>query len=46
MKKPNPLLEDLKPVLPTIAANAFQAEQDRKVETLAKLQEQRASEEK
>ena len=31
MKKPNPLLEDLKSVLPTIAANAFQAEQDRKV---------------
>jgi hypothetical protein len=31
MKKPNPLLEDLKSILPTIAANAFQAEQDRKV---------------
>jgi alkylation response protein AidB-like acyl-CoA dehydrogenase len=31
MKKPNPLLEDLKAILPTIAANAFQAEQDRKV---------------
>lgn len=31
MKKPNPLLEDLKSILPTIAANAFQAELDRKV---------------
>ncbi|WP_339529947.1 p-hydroxyphenylacetate 3-hydroxylase oxygenase component [Pseudomonas mucidolens] len=31
MKKPNPLLEDLKSILPSIAANAFQAEQDRKV---------------
>jgi 4-hydroxyphenylacetate 3-monooxygenase len=31
MKKPNPLLEDLKAILPTIAANALQAEQDRKV---------------
>ncbi|HJR29470.1 MAG TPA: flavin-dependent monooxygenase, partial [Pseudomonas sp.] len=31
MKKPNPLLEDLKSILPTIAANAFQAEQSRKV---------------
>lgn len=31
MKKPNPLLEDLKAVLPTIAANAARAEQDRKV---------------
>ncbi|NWN49744.1 flavin-dependent monooxygenase [Pseudomonas sp. MAFF 301514] len=31
MKKPNPLLEDLKSILPTIAANAFMAEQDRKV---------------
>jgi len=31
MKKPNPLLEDLKFILPTIAANAFVAEQDRKV---------------
>ncbi|WP_439856117.1 p-hydroxyphenylacetate 3-hydroxylase oxygenase component [Pseudomonas yamanorum] len=31
MKKPNPLLEDLKAILPTIAANAFQAEQDRRV---------------
>ncbi|NMY95363.1 p-hydroxyphenylacetate 3-hydroxylase oxygenase component [Pseudomonas proteolytica] len=31
MKKPNPLLEDLKSVLPTIAANAFAAEQDRSV---------------
>lgn len=31
MKNPNPLLEDLKAILPTIAANAFQAEQDRKV---------------
>ena len=31
MKKPNPLLEDLKSILPTIAANALQAEQDRKV---------------
>lgn len=28
MKKPNPLLEDLKSVLPTIAANAMRAEQD------------------
>ncbi|KRP67026.1 p-hydroxyphenylacetate 3-hydroxylase oxygenase component [Pseudomonas orientalis] len=31
MKKPNPLLEDLKSLLPAIAANAFQAEQDRQV---------------
>ncbi|MCD9114289.1 p-hydroxyphenylacetate 3-hydroxylase oxygenase component [Pseudomonas bijieensis] len=31
MKKPNPLLEDLKPLLPVIAANAFQAEKDRSV---------------
>lgn len=31
MKKPNPLLEDLNSILPTIAANAFKAEQDRKV---------------
>ncbi|WLH70945.1 p-hydroxyphenylacetate 3-hydroxylase oxygenase component [Pseudomonas sp. FP2309] len=31
MKKPNPLLEDLKFILPTIAANAGVAEQDRKV---------------
>ncbi len=31
MKKPNPLLEDLKSILPTIAANAFLAEQERKV---------------
>jgi len=31
MKKPNPLLEDLKSILPTIAANAFVAEQDRQV---------------
>lgn len=31
MKKPNPLLEDLKPLLPTIAANAARAEQDRQV---------------
>ncbi|MDE1165650.1 MAG: flavin-dependent monooxygenase [Pseudomonas sp.] len=31
MKKPNPLLEDLKPLLPAIAANAFQAEKDRQV---------------
>ena len=31
MKKPNPLLEDLKSILPTIAANALQAEQDRQV---------------
>lgn len=31
MKKPNPLLEDLKSILPTIAANASRAEQDRKV---------------
>ena len=31
MKKPNPLLEDLKSILPTIAANAFKAEQDRRV---------------
>lgn len=30
MKKPNPLLEDLKAILPTIAANAAQAEKDRK----------------
>jgi len=33
MKKPNPLLEDLKPLLPVIAANAFQAEKDRTVPT-------------
>ena len=31
MKKPNPLLEDLKSILPTIAANAVRAEQDRSV---------------
>jgi alkylation response protein AidB-like acyl-CoA dehydrogenase len=31
MKKPNPLLEDLKSVLPAIAANASRAEQERKV---------------
>lgn len=31
MKKPNPLLEDLKAILPAIAANAFQAERDRSV---------------
>ena len=31
MKKPNPLLEDLKSILPTIAANALVAEQDRQV---------------
>ncbi len=31
MKKPNAFLEDLKSILPTIAANAFRAEQDRKV---------------
>jgi alkylation response protein AidB-like acyl-CoA dehydrogenase len=31
MKKPNPLLEDLKSILPTIAANAVEAEQNRKV---------------
>lgn len=31
MKKPNPLLEDLKAILPAIAANAAQAENDRKV---------------
>jgi alkylation response protein AidB-like acyl-CoA dehydrogenase len=31
MKQPNPLLEDLQAVLPTIAANAAQAEIDRKV---------------
>lgn len=31
MKKPNPLLEDLKSILPAIAANAFKAEQDRSV---------------
>jgi alkylation response protein AidB-like acyl-CoA dehydrogenase len=30
MKKPNPLLEDLKALLPVIAANAAQAEKDRK----------------
>lgn len=30
MKKPNPLLEDLKAILPVIAANAAQAEKDRK----------------
>ncbi len=31
MKKPNPLLEDLKPLLPAIAANASRAEQLRQV---------------
>ncbi|KIH83020.1 p-hydroxyphenylacetate 3-hydroxylase oxygenase component [Pseudomonas batumici] len=31
MKKSNPLLEDLKSILPTIAANAFRTEQERKV---------------
>ena len=31
MKKPNPLLEDLKSVLPAIAANASRAEKDRMV---------------
>ncbi|CAK9889817.1 MULTISPECIES: p-hydroxyphenylacetate 3-hydroxylase oxygenase component [Pseudomonas] len=31
MKKPNPLLEDLRSILPAIAANAARAEQDRKV---------------
>ena len=31
MKKPNPLLEDLKPLLPLIAANATRAEQQRQV---------------
>ncbi|KTB60566.1 flavin-dependent monooxygenase [Pseudomonas allii] len=31
MKKPNPLLEDLKPLLPQIAANATRAEQQRQV---------------
>lgn len=31
MKKPNPLLEDLRSILPTIAANAMRAEQDRSV---------------
>ncbi|MBV6286815.1 p-hydroxyphenylacetate 3-hydroxylase oxygenase component [Pseudomonas aegrilactucae] len=31
MKKPNPLLEDLKPLLPIIAANAARAEQERQV---------------
>lgn len=31
MKKPNPLLEDLKAILPAIAANAFDAEKDRSV---------------
>ncbi len=31
MQQPNPLLEDLKALLPTIAANAAQAEKDRKV---------------
>lgn len=31
MKKPNPLLEDLKSILPTIAANACVGERDRKV---------------
>ena len=31
MKRPNPLLEDLTSILPTIAANAFRAEQDRQV---------------
>lgn len=33
MKMPNSLLEDIKAVLPTIAANASRAEQDRKVPT-------------
>lgn len=33
MKKTNPLLEDLKSVLPAIAANAAQAERDRQVPT-------------
>ncbi|WP_060481944.1 p-hydroxyphenylacetate 3-hydroxylase oxygenase component [Pseudomonas sp. NBRC 111119] len=39
MKKPNPLLEDLKAILPAIAANAFKAEQDRSVpaENIASL---------
>ena len=31
MKKPNPLLEDLKAILPAIAANAARAEQLRRV---------------
>ena len=31
MKKPNPLLEDLKSVLPAIAANASRAEKERMV---------------
>lgn len=31
MNQPNPLLEDLKSILPTIAANAMRAEQDRSV---------------
>ncbi|MCO8163476.1 flavin-dependent monooxygenase [Pseudomonas sp. 21LCFQ02] len=31
MKKPNPLLEDLRAILPAIAANAAQAEKDRMV---------------
>ena len=31
MKKPNPLLEDLKAILPAIAANAFDAERERSV---------------
>mgnify|MGYP007051375114 CR=1 FL=1 len=31
MKKPNPLLEDLKPLLPAIAANTARAEQLRQV---------------
>lgn len=31
MKKPNSLLEDLKPLLPAIAANAAQAERERTV---------------
>ncbi|MBK5007744.1 flavin-dependent monooxygenase [Pseudomonas sp. S60] len=31
MKKPNPLLEDLKAILPAIAENAFKAEHDRSV---------------
>ena len=31
MKKPNPLLEDLKAILPVIAANAARAEQLRRV---------------
>lgn len=31
MKRPNPLLDELQKILPTIAANAVQAEQERKV---------------